>query len=58
MGDVLCLSTEHVQSTFMDDFHALLYENVPETRIDINWHDPDHDSDKKYTVDCRINELL
>ena len=57
MGDVLCLSTEHVQSTFMDDFHALLYENVPETRIDINWHDPDHDSDKKYTVDCRINGL-
>ena len=58
MGDVLCLSTEHVQSTFMDDFHALLNENVPEARFDINWHNQELDSQKKYTVDCRINGML
>ena len=57
MGDVLCLSTERVQSTFMDDFHNLLNESVPKERMNINWHDKDNDSDKKYTVDCRINGL-
>ena len=57
MGDVLCLSTEHVQSTFMDDFHALLNEHVPVSRIDPNWHSKELDSQKKYTVDCRINGM-
>ncbi len=57
IGDVLCLSKKQVQSTFMDDFHTLLNESVPNARMDINWHDEDHDSEKKYTVDCRINGL-
>jgi hypothetical protein len=57
MGDVLCLSTEHVQSTFMDDFHSLLNEHVPVSRIDPNWHSKELDSQKKYTVDCRINGM-
>ncbi len=57
MGDVLCLSTEHVQSTFIDDFQLLLEEIVPENRMKFDWHDPEHDSQKKYTVDCRINGM-
>lgn len=57
MGDVLCLSTERVQSTFMDDFQLLLEGIIPEDRRKFEWHDEDHDSDKKYTVDCRINGL-
>lgn len=57
MGDVLCLSKEQVQSTFMDGFYTILNESVPNARMDINWHDEDHDADKKYTVDCRINGL-
>ena len=57
MGDVLCLSKERVQSTFMDDFHLLLKGIIPEKRMKFDWHDEDHDSDKKYTVDCRINGL-
>ena len=57
MGDVLCLSKEYVQPTFMDDFQLLLEGIIPENRRKFDWHDEDHDSDKKYTVDCRINGL-
>ena len=41
----------------MDDFHALLNEHVPVSRIDPNWHSKELDSQKKYTVDCRINGM-
>ena len=57
IGDVLCLSTQNVQSTFMDDFQALLYENVPVPRMNFNWSHPDHDPEGIYTVDCRINGM-
>ena len=57
MGDVLCLSKEYVQPTFMDDFHSLLNEHVPVSRIDPNWHSEELDSQGKYTVDCKINGM-
>lgn len=57
MGDVLCLSKEYVQPTFIDDFHALLNEHVPVSRIDPNWHSEELDSQGKYTVDCKINGM-
>ena len=57
MGDVLCLSKEHVQSTFMADFQALFHEVVPEEKRDFDWNDPERDEEKKYTVDCRINGM-
>ena len=57
MGDVLCLSTEHVQSTFMDDFQVLLEKSIPENRMKFDWYDEKHDTQKKYTVDCRINGM-
>ncbi len=57
MGNVLCLSKKPVKSTFMDDFHSLLNEHVPVSRIDPNWHSKELDSQKKYTVDCRINGM-
>ena len=57
MGDVLCLSKEYVQPTFMDDFQLLLEGIIPKDRREFDWHDEDHDSDKKYTVDCRINRM-
>ena len=34
-----------------------LNESVPNARMDLNWHNTDHDPDKNYTVDCRINGL-
>ena len=57
IGDVLCLSTQNVQSTFMKDFQALLYENVPVPRMDFNWSHPERDPECIYTVDCRINGM-
>ena len=56
-GDVLCLSKEHKQSTFMADFQALFHEVVPEADRDFDWNDPERDEAKKYTVDCRINGM-
>ncbi len=57
MGDVLCLSKERPQSTFMADFKDLFHEVVPEADRAFGWHDPKHDAAKKYTVDCRINGM-
>ena len=57
MGDVLCLSRDSVKSTFVDDFHSLLNEHVPVSRIDPNWHSEELDSQGKYTVDCKINGM-
>ena len=55
--DVSYLSRERVRSTFQEDFEALLQENVPARRMIFDWHHPDHDREKKYMVDCRINGM-
>ena len=57
IGDVLCLSKEQTQSTFMGDFEALFREVIPERDRIFDWNDPEHDEAKKYTVDCRINGM-
>ena len=56
-GDVLCLSKEHKQSTFIADFQTLFHEVVPEADRHFDWYDPERDAAKKYTVDCRINGM-
>ena len=55
--DVSFLSRERVRSTFMEDFQALLGETVPDDRRSFDWHDPKHDPQGMYSVDCRINEM-
>lgn len=55
--DVSYLTRERVRSTFMEDFRALLSENVPEDRRTFDWHDPQHDPQGMYQVDCRINGM-
>lgn len=55
--DVSYLSRERVQSTFMEDFRALLHERVPEKRMSFNWCHPEYDPEEIYTVDCRINGM-
>jgi hypothetical protein len=55
--DITYLSRERVRSTFMDDFRAFMEEAVPEHRRVFDWHDPLHDPDGKYTVDCRVNGM-
>ena len=53
--DVSYLTQERVRSTFMEDFRTLLEEQVPESRRVLNYSDPQHDPDRNYVVDCRIN---
>ena len=53
--DVSYLSRERVKSTFDEDFRALVTSSVPEDRRRFDWHDPKHDPNGKYTVDCYIN---
>jgi hypothetical protein len=53
--DVGFLSREHVRSTFLDDFRSLLERVLPEGRREFCWHDPQHDPEGKYVVDCRVS---
>ena len=55
--DVSFLSRERVRSTFMEDFRVFMEGTVPATRRAFDWHDPQHDPDGKYLVDCRINSM-
>ena len=56
--DVTYLSKERVQSTFMDDFRALLREKVaPATRMAFDWNDRVRDPNGNYKVDCLISGM-
>jgi hypothetical protein len=55
--DVTYLTRERVRSTFMEDFRAFMEESVPENRREFDWHDPVHDPDGKYLIDCRIDGM-
>jgi len=53
--DVSYLSRERVRSTFLEDFREFLETTVPAQRREFDWHDPQHDPEGKYLIDCRIN---
>ena len=55
--NVSYLTRERVRSTFMEDFRALVSGSVSEERCTFNWHDPEHDPQGMYQVDCRINGM-
>jgi len=55
--DVSFLSRERARSTFMEDFFAMMKEDVPDDRRTFEWNDPDHDPQGMYTVDCRVNGM-
>jgi hypothetical protein len=57
ISDVSYLSRERVRSTFMEDFRAFISETVPENRRAFDWHDPQHDPQGMYNVDCRVNGM-
>jgi len=49
------MTHERVASTFMDDFSEFLESIAPADRIQLDWHDLEHDPDSTYSVDCMIN---
>lgn len=53
--DISYLTRERVRSTFLEDFQSFLGERVPEDRRAFDYSDPQHDPERKYVVDCRIN---
>ena len=57
ISDLTYLSRSRVYSTFLEDLRGLIEEAVPEGRRVFDWHDPEHDPEGKYTVDCRINGM-
>ncbi len=57
ISDVTYLSRERVRSTFMEDFRTFMKEQVPESRLQFEWHNPKHDPEGKYSVDCLVNSM-
>lgn len=57
VSDVTYLTRERVRSTFMEDFRRLIEDTVPEDRRVFDWHDPAHDPQLLYPVDCRLNGM-
>lgn len=55
IADVTYLTRERVRSTFMDDFREFIEKTVMKERRVFDWHDPQHDPEGLYPVDCRIN---
>jgi hypothetical protein len=55
--DVTFLSREVVRSTFAEDLRSFLEEKLPPGRLQFDWHDPLHDPDGRYAVDCRVNGM-
>lgn len=53
--DVSYLTRERVRSTFLEDFRSCLMERVPENQRVFNYSDPQHDRERKYVTDCKIN---
>ena len=53
--DITYTSVSRVKSLFLEEFHAFLEESIPEESRVFDYHDPQHDPEGKYLVDCRAN---
>lgn len=58
ISDVTYLSQERVKSAFMEDYRDFLQSAIPGDRLSFDWHDPIHDLEAHYPVDCRINGMI
>ncbi|HEY2435320.1 MAG TPA: DUF1828 domain-containing protein [Vicinamibacterales bacterium] len=59
VSDVTFLTRERVRSTFVEDVKDFLVataQALPGTEVELNWHDPDHDAEGKYSVDAKISK--
>jgi hypothetical protein len=54
ISDITFLTRERVRSTFMEDFRQLVETYVPEDLRSFDWHDPSHDPEGLYSVDCKV----
>jgi hypothetical protein len=54
ISDVSYLSRERVRTTFMEDVREFVEEKIPREHVQVEWHDPTHDPDSRYTADYMI----
>ena len=54
VADVTFLTRERVKSTFVDDFREFIERTVVKERRTFDWHEPQHDPEGLYSVDCRV----
>ena len=54
ISDVTYLKRERARSAFMKEFHAFIEGTLPEEKFDFGYHDPTHDQNALYPVDCYI----
>ncbi|MEW5937152.1 MAG: DUF1828 domain-containing protein [Candidatus Thermoplasmatota archaeon] len=54
ISDVTYLKRERVRSAFMEEFHSFISTQIPEENISFDYHDPEHDPNALYPVDCVI----
>ena len=57
ISDTAYWTRERVRSTFMEDFRTFLEEKVPGQRRTFDFCDKQHDPDRIYPVDCKINGM-
>lgn len=57
IADVTYLNREIVRSTFYEDFKEFMLETAPAERLQFEYHDPIHDPEAKYPIDCRLNGM-
>jgi len=55
IADVTFLTRERVKSTFLEDFREFVEKAVAKDRRTFDWHEPVHDPEGLYSVDCRID---
>ena len=55
--DILYLKRDRVVSTFVEDFKLLIKEKIPENRRTFDYYNFEHDPEKKYAIDCKINNM-
>jgi hypothetical protein len=54
IADVTFLTRERVKSTFLEDFREFVERTVNAARRTFDWHEPTHDPEGLYSVDCRV----
>lgn len=57
INDTTYWTRERIKSTFLEDFRCLLEDKIPNQRREFNYTDPNHDPDKMYSIDCKVNGM-
>lgn len=54
ISNVTKFTRDAVKSTFLEDFRNAMTELIGKHEATFGWHDPIHDQEELYSVDCRI----